>query len=135
MGYTTYDFYTKKYHGNSIGESIFPKWNDRASTKLDQLTFGNIDADAIAEYGEKIQKATCALADLMYQIDYKSSHANDETVANIKSMSSGGRSVSFGGNETLIDKVMGDKTAQNHLIYDTVCEYLAGTGLLYAGVG
>lgn len=135
MAYTTYDFYKNEYYGDVIPDTAFPKWNDRASIKLDQLTFGKIDADAIDEYGEKIQKATCALADLMYQIDYKSSHANDETVANIKSMSSGGRSVSFGGNETLIDKVMGDKTAQNHLIYDTVCEYLAGTGLLYAGVG
>lgn len=135
MGYTTYDFYTKKYYGDSIPDTAYPKWDDRASTKLDQLTFGNIGADAIAEHGEKIQKATCALADLMYQIDYKKSHTNDETVANIKSMSSGGRSVSFGSNETLIDKVLGDKTAQNRLFYDTVCEYLAGTGLMYAGVG
>lgn len=134
MAYTTYDFYENEYYGDVIPDTAFPKWSDRASTKLDQLTFGNIGADAIAEYGEKIQKATCALADLMYQIDYKSSHANDETVANIKSMSSGGRSVSFGGNETLIDKVLGDRTAQNHLFYDTVCEYLADTGLLYAGV-
>lgn len=135
MAYTTYEFYTNEYYGDVIPDTAFPKWNDRASIKLDQLTFGKIDVDAIAEYGEKIQKATCALADLMYQIDYKNSHANDETVANIKSMSSGGRSVSFGSNETLIDKVLGDKTAQIHLFYDTVCEYLAGTGLLYAGVG
>lgn len=135
MAYTTYDFYENEYYGDVIPDTAFPKWNDRASIKLDQLTFGKIDVDAIAEYGEKIQKATCALADLMYQIDYKNSHANDETVANIKSMSSGGRSVSFGSNETLIDKVLGDKTAQIHLFYDTVCEYLAGTGLLYAGVG
>lgn len=135
MAYTTHGFYKKEYYGDAIPGTAFPKWNDRASTKLDQLTFGNIDEDAVAEYGEKIQKATCALADLMYQIDYKNSHANDETVANIKSMSSGGRSVSFGNNETLIDKALGDNTAQNHLFYDTVCEYLAGTGLLYAGVG
>lgn len=134
MAYTTYEFYTNEYYGDAIPDTAFPKWNDRASTKLDQLTFGNIDADAITEYGEKIQKATCALADLMYQIDYKNSHANDETVANIKAMSSGGRSVSFGSNETLIDKVLGDKTAQIHFFRDTVCEYLSGTGLLYAGV-
>ena len=133
--YTTYDFYTKEYYGDSISESLFPKWEDRAAMKLNQLTFGNINEDTVKEYDKQIQKATCALADLMYQIDYKNSHANDETVANIKSMSSGGRSVSFGNNETLIDKALGDNTAQNHLFYDTVCEYLAGTGLLYAGVG
>ena len=53
---------------------------------------------------------------------------------NVKSMSSGGQSISFGSNETLVDKVLNDKTAQNRLCYDTVCEYLSGTGLLYAGV-
>lgn len=134
MGYTTYDFYKEKYYGDSIEESLFAKWNDRASEKLEQLTRGNINEDTLAEFDKKIQKATCALADLLYQIDFKTSHASDEKGGNIKSMSSGGRSISFGTNETLIDKVLGDKVAQNRLCYDTVCEYLTGTGLLYAGV-
>lgn len=80
------------------------------------------------------RKPPGALADLLYQIDYKTTHASDEKGGNVKSMSSGGRSVNFGTNETLIDKVLGDKVAQNRLCYDTVCEYLSGTGLLYAGV-
>lgn len=133
MGYTTYDFYKEKYYGDSIAESLFPKWNDRASEKLDQLTYGNITEDSFKEYDEKIQKATCALVDLLYQIDFKTSHAGDEKGGNIKSMSSGGRSISFGTNETLIDKVLGDKAAQYRLCRETVCEYLSGTGLLYAG--
>ena len=49
-------------------------------------------------------------------------------------MSSGGQSISFGSNETAVDKALGDKAAQNRLCYDAVCEYLSGTGLLYAGV-
>ena len=102
--------------------------------KLDQLTYGNITEESLQEYDEKIQKATCALADLLYQVDFKTTHASDEKGGNVKSMSSGGRSISFGTNETLIDKVLNDKTAQNRLCYDTVCEYLSGTGLLYAGV-
>ena len=122
MGYTTYDFYKEKYYGDSIEESLFPKWNDRASEKLDYLTNGNITEESLAEYDEKIQKAVCALADTLYQIDYKTAHANDENGGNVKSMSSGGRSISFGSNETLIDKVLGDKVAQNRLCYDTVCE-------------
>lgn len=134
MGYTTYDFYQNKYYGDSIEESSFPKWEDRATTKLDQLTYGHIDDAAKEEFDEQIQKATCALADLLYQIDFKTTHASDEKGGNVKSMSSGGRSISFGTNETLIDKVLNDKTAQNRLCYDMVCEYLSGTGLLYAGV-
>ena len=134
MGYTTYDFYQNKYYGDSIEESLFPKWESRASDKLNQLTYGHINEDTLKEFDERIQKATCALADLLYQIDFKTNHASDEKGGNVKSMSSGGRSISFGTNETLVDKVLNDKGAQNHLCYDTVCEYLSGTGVLYAGV-
>ena len=134
MGYTTFEFYKSKYYGDSIKESSFPKWENRATMKLDQLTYGHIDDAAKEEFDEQIRKATCALADLLYQIDYKTTHASDEKGGNVKSMSSGGRSVSFGTNETLVDKVLIDKAAQNRLSYDTVCEYLSGTGLLYAGV-
>ena len=134
MGYTTFEFYESKYYGDSIKESLFPKWEDLATMKLDQLTYGHIDDAVMEEFGNQIQKATCALADLLYQIDYKTTHASDEKGGNVKSMSSGGRSVSFGTNETLVDKVLNDKAAQNRLCYDTVCEYLSGTGLLYAGV-
>nr|DAJ23524.1 MAG TPA: Head Tail Connector Protein [Caudoviricetes sp.] len=134
MGYTTFEFYESKYYGDSIEESLFPKWESRASDKLNQLTYGHINEDTLKEFDERIQKATCALADLLYQIDFKTSHASDEKGGNVKSMSSGGQSISFGSNETLIDKVLNDKVAQNRLCYDTVCEYLSGTGLLYAGV-
>ena len=134
MGYTTYEFYKDEYYGDSIEESLFPKWESRATDRLDELTYGNITADALEEYSEKIQKAVCALADLLYKIDFKTNHANDTNGGNVKSMSSGGQSISFGSNETLVDKVLNDKVAQNRLCYDTVREYLSGTGLLYAGV-
>lgn len=134
MGYTTFEFYKNSYYGDSVEESLFPKWEDKASMKLDLLTYGNINDDTRTKFDERIQKATCALVDLIYQIDYKTAHANDAQAGNVKSMSSGGQSISFGSNETLVDKVLGDKVAQNRLCYDAVCEYLSGTGLLYAGV-
>lgn len=134
MGYTTYEFYRDKYYGDSIEESLFAKWEDRATDKLNFLTNGNITGEAIGEHADRIQKATCALTDLLYQIDYKTKHANDAKAGNVKSMSSGRQSVSFGSNETLVDSVLNDKAAQNRLCYETVCEYLSGTGLLYAGI-
>ena len=134
MGYTTYEFYQNEYYGDSIEESLFPKWESRATDRLDELTYGNITEDVLEEYNEKIQKAVCALADLLYKIDFKTNHANDTNGGNVKSMSSGGQSISFGSNETLVDKVLNDEVAQNRLCYDTVCAYLSGTGLLYAGI-
>ena len=88
MGYTTFEFYKNSYYGDSVEESLFPKWEDKASMKLDQLTYGNINDDTRTEFDERIQKATCALADLLYQIDYKTTHANDAQAGNVKSMSS-----------------------------------------------
>lgn len=131
---TTYEFYVNTYYGDAIGESAFPKWLSRATDKLMDLTYGNIIDDTYAEYESEIQKATCALMDLMYQIETatRTAMAKDET--NVKSRSSGGESITYGDTDTLITKVLSDKAAQNRLMYDTVAEYLSGTGLLYAGV-
>lgn len=131
---TTYEFYVNTYYGDAIGESAFPKWLSRATDKLMDLTYGNITEERQAEYDIQIQKATCALMDLLYQLDTatKIAMAKDET--NVKSKSSGGESITYGDTDTLITKVLSDKAAQNRLMYDTVAEYLSGTGLLYAGV-
>lgn len=131
---TTYEFYTNTYYGDTIGEPVFPKWLSRATDKLMSLTYGNITEDSRAMHDTQIQKATCALMELMYQIDVatKTAAAKDET--NVKSKSSGGESVTFGDKDTLVTKVLSDKAAQDKLMYDTIAVYLTGTGLLYAGV-
>lgn len=131
---TTYEFYTGTYYGETIEESAFPKWLSRATDKLIMLTYGNITEESRSEYDTRIQKATCALMDLMYQIDLATETATAKDDTNVKSKSSGGESITFGDSDTLVTKVLADKTAQNKLMYDTIAEYLSGTGLLYAGV-
>lgn len=131
---TTYEFYTDTYYGETIEEKAFPKWLSRATDKIHYLTYGNITDETYAEYETQIQKATCALMDLMFQIDAatKTATAKDET--NVKSKSSGSESVTFGDSDTLVTKVLSDKVAQDRLMQDTIAEYLADTGLMYAGV-
>lgn len=131
---TTYEFYTGTYYGETIEESAFPKWLSRATDKLMILTYGNITEESLSEYNPQIQKAACALMDLMYQIDAATKTATAKDDTNVKSKSSGGESITFGDSDTLVTKVLADKAAQNRLMYDTVAEYLSGTGLLYAGV-
>lgn len=133
MGYTTFEFYKNRYYGDSIEESLFPKWNDEASEKLDALTYGNITEASLQEYDEKIQKATCAIADLMYQIETAIATANAKDSTNVKSYSSGGESITYGSTETLVTKVLSDPVAQKRLLQGKAAEYLTGTGLLYAG--
>lgn len=131
---TTYEFYVNTYYGDAIGESAFPKWLSRATDKLMDLTYGNIAEERYAQYDIQIQKAICALMDLMYQLDAATRTATAKDETNVKSKSSGGESITYGDTDTLITKVLSDKAAQNRLMYDTVAEYLSGTGLLYAGV-
>lgn len=134
MEMTTYDFYTKTYYGDSISESLFPKWKSRAEDKLNMLTFGHITDEALEEYNTQIQKAVCALADLLFELDKATKTATAKDDSNVRSKSSGGESITFCDADTLVTKVLSDKAAQNRLMYDTVAEYLSGTGLLYAGV-
>ena len=135
MEYTTYDFYTNKYYGESINADSFPKWLSRATDKLNWITRGNITSESFSIHGDRIQKATCALMDLLFALDKETKAANAKTEENIKSKSSGAESVSYSEKNTLYTKAIADTAVQNKMVYDTAHEYLSGTGLLYAGVG
>ena len=134
MELTTYEFYKNTYYGETIEESAFPKWLSRATDKLHYLTYGNITEEAYAEYEKQIQKATCALMDIMFQLDAATKQATAKDETNVKSKSSGSESITFADKDTAVTKVLADKTAQNRLMQDTIAEYLADTGLMYAGV-
>lgn len=134
MEYTTYDFYTNKYHGDTVDESSFAKWQARAADKLNYLCFGHITDEDITQYGTQIQKATCALMDVLFKLDYAQTNANDPQKGNVKSMSSGEQSISFGTNDTEYILAMSDQKKQYDLMVNAVSEHLGSTGLLYAGV-
>ena len=132
--FTTFAFYTSSYYGDSVDESLFPKYLAKATDKLNYLTFGNITDDTLATYATQVSKATCALIDTLYGIDQSIKNATSTEGSNIKSMSSGGRSVTFGDNSTTFDKAMASTSDQIALMVATIEPYLAGTGLMYAGV-
>lgn len=134
MGYTTYEFYTNTYYGDSIEESSFTKWNEIASDKLKVFCGTNLTTDTLATYDIEIQKATCCLADILYKLDYAASNATNPTSGNVKSMSAGGQSVTFGNNDTVITAVLADKRLQDRFMLDSIADYLDGTGLLFMGV-
>ena len=135
MAYTTFTFYKDVFYGDVIAdETAFNKWAARATDKLNYLTFGNVTSDALEDYDTQVQKATCALIDVLYQIDYATKNATDAKNGNVKSKSSGNESITFGSNDTLITAVMSDQKAQYKLMTDAITEHLQGTGLLYAGV-
>lgn len=123
MAYATYSYYTDSYGGSAIAEADFAGLSIRASDRIDLLTFDRadaiIDADTPAATVTAIKKATCAVAEVLQQIDQ-----GDQP--GIKSESVGGHSVSYAEGSV---KLMGE---------DARCmlaarRYLVRSGLLYPG--
>ena len=129
MAYCDYDFYTNKYLGNVITEADFPRLSERASEKLDRLTFdrlsmsedGTINASIVHTTHEEIEpldektstrvkKAVCKIAEILNDIELyeKASRelAGYEQTENgqrgkvITSVSSGSESISYSVKES-----------------------------------
>ena len=131
MKLTTFEFYTNEFYGSTIEAAAFDMWQTKAADKLNYICGGRINPDDV---NEAIEKAVCEVADTLYKLDYAEKHAHDAEHGNIKSMSSGGQSISFGENDTVYSKAVGDSRAQIRLIIDKVTPYLWDTGLMWAGV-
>ena len=157
MAYTDYEFYKNEFYGDAVPESNFLKYADRASDRIDQYTFDRL-VDGLPDNERvktKVQKAVCAVADTMYQIDQikKASmdavgtiQKEDGTVVNkaVSSVSSGNESISYATGSNISGNVYAqasmDKKVENALLLNVATEYLAGATndkgicLLYAGL-
>lgn len=158
MAYADYQFYTTTYYGDTVPESDFPKYAERASDRIDMITFDRlVDGLPDDERSQtKIKKAVCALADAIYQIDQVKKASmeavgtvtrEDGTVVSkaVSSVSSGSESISFttgpsGGTESIYGQAAIDKKVESVLLYQVAMEYLSGVTdkkgicLLYAGL-
>lgn len=131
----TFEYYHESFYGEVIPEDSFQKWIKRAETKLNYLTFGKAECTTDTGECQQIPDSLCALAECMYMVESERKKAENTTSdKNIKSMSSGGESISYEVQKTIYQDVLHDKAAEDRLYRDTVAEYLQGTGLLYAGV-
>lgn len=158
MAYTDYEFYESKFYGDTVPESDFPKYADRASDRIDKYTFDRL-VDGLPENERaktKVQKAVCAVADAIYQIEQIKNASmdtvgtiqkEDGTVINktVSSVSSGNESITYAtGNNAVSNSVYTqasmDKKVENALLLNVATEYLAGVTndkgicLLYAGL-
>lgn len=158
MAYTDYQFYTEKYYGDTVPEDDFPKYAERASDRIDAITFDRLvngfpDEERAVT---KVKKAVCAVAEALYQIDQikKASIESVGTVTRedgtvvskaVSSISSGSESISYAtGSSGVLESIYGqatvDKKVEGVLLYQIATEYLSGVTdnkgicLLYAGM-
>ena len=158
MAYADYQFYTEKYYGDTVPESDFQKYAERASDRIDAITFDRLINGFPKEERAvtKVKKAVCAVAEALYQIDQikKASMESvgivtreDGTVVSkaVSSVSSGSESISFatgssGNTESIYGQAAIDKKVESVLLYQIATEYLSGVTdkkgicLLYAGL-
>lgn len=159
MAYTDYDFYKNKYYGNVVPEADFLRTAERASDFLDQITFDRL-IDGLPDNErakEKVQKATCAVCDKIYQMELAEKQAlsaadkgtSSEGSGTITSRSAGSESISYASPTEMANsaktwsavyQAVGNADETNKLLLDTAKSYLTGVKdnkgkyLLYAGV-
>lgn len=145
MAYADYEFYKNEYFGDTIAESDFPKWADRASRQIDVFTFRRLlSAYPPDEYTDKqIKLCMCELAEKMMETDkyLKASALNEEGHATaVKSVSAGSESITYATGETVYASAIKDERSRTAFYRVTLTEYLNGLTdangicLLYAGV-
>lgn len=117
MAYADYDFYIGTFHG-VMSEDEFQRYSQDASDYIDSVTSHRIYDDMLGDkvLGELIRKACCAAADMTKR---------NAELKNIAQETVGSYSVSYAEN---------DANARDHKLYETVKQYLGGTGLMYRGV-
>lgn len=145
MAYADYEFYKNEYYGDTIAESDFPKWADKASRQIDVFTFKRLlSAYPEDEYTDKqIKLCMCDLAEKMMETDkyLKASALNEDGHAvAVKSVSAGSESITYATGETVYASVIKDERSRTAFYRVTLTEYLNGLTdangicLLYAGV-
>lgn len=156
MAYTTYVFYKDTYYGTAIATpGDFSRLESRACDKLDTMTFDRLVSGLPADTrsATKVQKAVCAVADKLQEIEQAEKTAQsggfttDESGSLVGKIvtekSSGSEKISYSATSSVKSAVLsavGNTQAQNRLCYDTAREYLTGVTnddgvyLLYAGI-
>jgi hypothetical protein len=158
MAYTDYAFYTNEYYGDVVPETDFPKYADRASDRVDEITFDRL-ADGLSSdsrANKKVQKAVCSVAEALYQIDsVKNALLNNlgtvetedgkVTGKTVSSVTAGSESITYStgtsdASKTVYAQACMDKKVENILIRQKAEQYLYGVKddkgeyLLYAGI-
>lgn len=111
MHFADYSFYTDRY-GGEMSEEEFRRYGQRASVYVDYMTCRRA---AEHSQSEAVQLAVCAVADVLKE------HYTRAVVAEAND----GLSVRYAA------EVQEDRSKA---MYEALCLYLSGSGLLYRGV-
>lgn len=125
--YTDYEFYTNEYYGDKIPEDEFAKYESNASDFLNFACSDSLKSNLPTRQDplKKIKKAVCAVADALYSIDARKKEIALMGTGAIKSISSGGESITY--QSSILDSiVIGDYNTRNKYLYNAMYQYMSG---------
>ena len=118
--YADSDFYTREYLSGRqavISPALFPYYARKASSYIDQYTFGGIDADNVPEV---VKMCCCELAETIFRLE------NSPSFNGVTSERVGDISRTYESGEAKQQNL-------NSSIKDVIRAWLLNTGLLYRG--
>lgn len=150
MAYADFDFYENVYFGDELTATTAPKWLERASDAIDNITFHRLEQGmpVLEAHVTRVKKAVCAVAEVLYRVDLQrlaASAKKDEQGnigAAVVSKTSGKESISYvqSTESSVYAKAAADRSMLDALVYAEAERYLAdipdvtGVNLLYMGV-
>lgn len=127
--YADYAYYASEYllgRTPAVPEKEYPYWEKQARAVVDQWTHNRIKEDARLN-SDEVKECVCALTEHFYNADRL--NQSGQTPGVIASYSNDGESATYNVSDSAYTE-SGSKEKVKRLIY----QYLAITGLLYAGV-
>lgn len=127
----SYDYYAEAFlseEGTLISETDFVRWERQAEIEIDAVTHGRLSH--LVNITDRIKLCICAVMELVYQAEVQAAEYRAQGLAGpLASWSNDGQS----GTVDLGKSVLTEEGKQKQI--RNICRlYLAGTGLLYAGV-
>lgn len=141
--YAEYSDYTDSYGGHELTEDEFPTYAQRASDFLDYITRRRLEGNLPSSQTDlgRIKRACCAVAEKIRTIDKRREELSGNAAGGgvMKSISSGGESMSFELSE--VDQaIVGGEKELNRYLYNIAKVYLSmvqddqGSYYLYWGM-
>ena len=129
--FVTYDYYETTFlseKSSLISENDFARWERQAEIEIDAITHGRLSR--LTEASDRVKLCICTVMELLYQAEVQAAEYRNQGLAGpLSSWSNDGQSGSVDLGKSVLTEEGKRKQIRN------ICRvYLAGTGLLYAGV-
>lgn len=145
MGYTDYDFYKNDYYGDTIPESSFAKYSDKAEAYLHRFTYRRLVSKlpTCRSVSKQVKKCICEMSEQLYGYEeYISTLVirEDGKTQQIKSASAGTESITYAGSDSIYANMVKNPGLLERCLYDITLKYLEGligddgVCLLYGGL-